>query len=169
MCIIVLKYKAIGLHCARIGKMGLLYNCRKTGVKQVPNLTEAVVSTETQDLFLAIDFLGVFFSVLKKKNRNVVSSKQLFDTVGKHCAEFPDLFLDIDIRDNCGVYFSQDIEEGITMLQILGAVSKANPRYEKIILKLDRDSVDDILEKCDEKILKRINEFTEIFLRENNN
>lgn len=132
------------------------------------SLTEAVSDTGNQELFLAIDFLGVFFSLLKKKNRNVVSSKQLFDTVGRHCVEFSDLFLDIDIRDNCGVYFSQDIEEGITMLQILGAVSKANPRYEKIILKLDRDSADDILEKCDVKILNRINEFTDIFLRENN-
>lgn len=130
-------------------------------------LSETIIRTEKQEVFLAIDFLGVFFSILKKKNKNVVSSKQLFDTVGKHCQEFMDLFLDIDIRDNCGVYFSQDIEEGITMLQILGAVSKANPRYEKIILKLDKDSANDLIAGCDGGILSRIYEFTDVFLEEN--
>lgn len=134
---------------------------------RMDNLSEAMLNTKGQDVFLAIDFLGVFFSLLKQKNKNVVSSKQLFDTVGRHCQEFIDLFLDIDVRDNCGVYFSQDIEEGIAMLQILGAVSKANPRYEKIILKLDRDSADDIIERCDLKKLERVSQFTDIFLKEN--
>lgn len=131
--------------------------------------SNAAVKSGNQELFLAIDFLGVFFSILKNRNKNVISSKQLFDTVGKHCEEFMDLFLDIDVRDNCGVYFSQDLEEGITMLQILGAVSKANPRYEKIILKLDKDSAKDMIDRCDSQILERINEFTDIFLEENYN
>lgn len=126
-------------------------------------------SREKPELFLAIDFLSVFFSILKKKNKNVISSKQLLDTVGKHCKEYMDLFLDIDVRNNCGVFFSQDIEEGITMLQILGAVSKANPRYEKIILKLDKDSAEEMINSCDAKILKRIESFTEIFMQENYN
>lgn len=130
-------------------------------------LSEVEGNTENQDLFLAIDFLGVFFSVLKKNNKNVVSSQQLFESIGKHSQEFMDLFLDIDIRDNCGVYFSQDIEEGITMLQILGAIGKANPRYEKIILKMDKDSAEDIISGCNPQILSRINEFTDIFLNEN--
>ena len=132
-------------------------------------LSKVEGNTENQDLFLAIDFLGVFFSVLKKKNKNVVSSQQLFESIGKHSQEFMDLFLDIDIRDNCGVYFSQDIEEGITMLQILGAVGKANPRYEKIILKMDKDSAEDIINGCNKEILNRIIEFTNIFLNENYN
>lgn len=132
-------------------------------------LSEVAGKMENQDLFLAIDFLGVFFSVLKKKNKNVVSSQQLFESIGKHSQEFIDLFLDIDIRDNCGVYFSQDIEEGITMLQILGAVGKANPRYEKIILKMDKDSAEDIISGCNPQILSRINDFTDIFLNENYN
>lgn len=132
-------------------------------------LSKVQGKTENQDLFLAIDFLGVFFSVLKKNNKNVVSSQQLFESIGKHSQEFMDLFLDIDIRDNCGVYFSQDIEEGITMLQILGAVGKANPRYEKIILKMDKDSAEDIISGCNPQTLSRINEFTDIFLNENYN
>lgn len=131
--------------------------------------SKAIDDTENQDLFLAIDFLGVFFSVLKKKNKNVVSSKQLFETIGRHSQEFIDLFFDIDIRDNCGVYFSQDIEEGITMLQIIGAVGKANPRYEKIILKMDKDSAEDIISECNPRVLSRIYEFTDIFLSENYN
>lgn len=133
----------------------------------MPGLTKTVSDTQEHDLFLAIDFLGVFFSVLKKKNKNVVSSQQLFESIGKHSQDFIDLFLDIDIRDNCGVYFSQDIEEGITMLQILGAVGKANPRYEKIILKMDKDSAEDIINGCDSQVLGRINEFVDIFLSEN--
>lgn len=131
------------------------------------NMSVDVTEKERPDLFLAFDFLGVFFSVLKERNKNVISSKQLFDTVGKHRDNFKDLFLDIDIRNNCGVYFSSDLEEGITMLQILGAVGKANPRYEKIILKLDKESANDIIENCDKKHLERINEFTDIFLKEN--
>lgn len=31
MCINVLEYIAIRVNCARIGKMGLFYNCRKMG------------------------------------------------------------------------------------------------------------------------------------------
>ncbi len=77
------------------------------------DLSEAMIGTKKQEVFLAIDFLGVFFSMLKQRNKNVVSSKILFDTIGKHCQEFMDLFLDIDVRNNCGVYFSQDIEEGM--------------------------------------------------------
>ena len=59
---------------------------------------------EKRPIFLAIDFLGVFFSILKTKNKNVVSSKQLFDTVGKYSNKYMGLFLDIDIRNNCGIY-----------------------------------------------------------------
>lgn len=97
----------------------------------------------------------------------MVSSKQLLDSVGRHCKEFMELFLDIDIRDNCGVYFSKDIEGGITTLQILGAISKANPRYEKIILKLDKSSANEIIKNCDPKKLKMVTKFTDVFLKEN--
>lgn len=124
---------------------------------------------EKRPIFLAIDFLGVFFSILKTKNKNVVSSKQLFDTVGKYSNKYMGLFLDIDIRNNCGIYFSSDIEEGITMLQIIGAVGKANPRYEKIILKLDKETAEDIISSCDKHILQEIESFTELFLKENYN
>ena len=127
------------------------------------------VAVKSNDTILAIDFLGVFFSILKKKNKNVVSSQKLLDVIGKHSREFLDVFLNIDVRDNCGVYFSQDIEEGITMLQIIGAVSKANPRYEKIILKLDKESADDIIKECDESVYGRICEFADIYLNESYN
>ena len=128
-----------------------------------------MVLTEKEDprLFLAIDFLGVFFSMLKLKKKNVISSKQLFETLGKYHNQFKDLFLDIDIRDNCGVFFSSDIEEGIVMLQILGAIGKANPRYEKIILKIDIDSARQMIGECDEYHKKEIENFTDIFLKEN--
>lgn len=127
------------------------------------------VAVKSSDTILAIDFLGVFFSILKKKNKNVVSSQRLLDVIGRHSRDFLDIFLNIDVRDNCGVYFSQDIEEGITMLQIIGAVSKANPRYEKIILKLDKDSADDIISDCEQSVYKRICEFTDIYLSESYN
>lgn len=131
------------------------------------NISEEKEKLDNQEMFLAIDFLGVFFSMLKKANKNVVSSKQLFDTVGKYCNNFMDLFMDIDVRDNCGTYYSKDLEEGITMLQILGAVSKANPRYEKIILKIDKDSADEMINDCNNEKRIRIEEFVNIFLKEN--
>lgn len=131
------------------------------------NISGEKEKLDNQEMFLAIDFLGVFFSMLKKANKNVVSSKQLFDTVGKYCNNFMDLFMDIDVRDNCGAYYSKDLEEGITMLQILGAVSKANPRYEKIILKIDKDSADEMINDCNNEKRIRIEEFVNIFLKEN--
>ena len=55
------------------------------------------------------------------------------------------------------------------MLQIIGAVGKANPRYEKIILKLDKETAEDIISSCDKHILQEIESFTELFLKENYN
>lgn len=52
------------------------------------------------------------------------------------------------------------------MLQILGAISKSNPRYERIILKMHKESANEIIEKCPEGYLEDIEAFSEVFLRE---
>lgn len=119
---------------------------------------------QSNAIFPAIDFLSTFFSILKKKNKNVVASNQLFDSIGHNRDKFWDLFLDIDIRNNCGVYCSQDIEEGITMLQILGAVGKTNPRYEKIILKMSKETADEMIRDCPPDKYTKIEQFADIFL-----
>ncbi len=130
------------------------------------DLLENKVTTKNYEIFLAIDFLRIFISILRK-NKIMFYSKQLLNTTGRNYQEFKDLFLDIDIRENYGVFFSQDIEEAITMLQILGEVIKVNLRYDKIIIKLSEVSADDIIKNCDSQILKRMNKFTDIFLSEN--
>ncbi len=130
------------------------------------DLLENKVTTKNYEIFLAIDFLRIFISILRK-NKIMFYSKQLLNTIGRNYQEFKDLFLDIDIRENYGVFFSQDIEEAITMLQILGEVIKVNLRYDKIIIKLSEVSADDIIKNCDSQILKRMNKFTDIFLSEN--
>jgi len=115
-------------------------------------------------VFSAIDFLGAFFSELKIRNINVISSSDLLDTIGKFRDEFANLFLDINIRDNCGTICSPDIEEGISMLQILGAIGKTNPRYERIILKLNKDTANDIVKDCDKEFIEDVMKFTDKFI-----
>lgn len=117
-------------------------------------------------VFSALDFLSTLFAILKTKNVNVVSSDKLMKIIGQQRDEFLGLFIDMDINDNCGTVYSHDIEEGISMLQILGAISKSNPRYERIILKMHKESANEIIEKCPEGYLEDIEAFSEVFLSE---
>ena len=114
--------------------------------------------------FTALDFLSVLFSILKTRNVNVVSSEKLMSVIGKHRDDFLGLFIDIDINNNCGTVYSHDLEEGISMLQILGAVSKSNPRYERIILKMHKESANEIISNCQPEYLLEMQEFADIFL-----
>ena len=118
------------------------------------------------EIFTAQEFLSTFFSALKLKNVNVVSSDDLFTLIGKYRDEYLDLFIDIDITNNSGTICSDDLEDGISMLQIIGAVGKANPRYEKIILKMHKDSANEMLETCNPKQRNSIERFVEAFLSE---
>lgn len=124
------------------------------------------METKSMEIFSAQDFLSTLFSILKIKNVNVVSSDKLLSVVGKYRDEFLGLFIDMDINNNCGTIYSHDIEEGISMLQILGAVSKSNPKYERIILKLHKESANEIIAKCPPKFLNEIQDFSEVFLNE---
>lgn len=117
-------------------------------------------------VFSALDFLSTLFAILKTRNVNVVSSDKLMKIIGKKRDEFLGLFIDMDINDNCGTVYSHDIEEGISMLQILGAVSKSNPRYERIILKMHKESANEIIENCSEQYLSEIEAFADAFLSE---
>lgn len=114
--------------------------------------------------FTALDFLSVLFSILKTRNINVISSEKLMSVIGEHRDEFLGLFINIDINSNCGTVYSHDLEEGISMLQILGAVSKSNPKYERIILKMHKESANEIISKCQHEYFEEINEFADIFL-----
>lgn len=114
--------------------------------------------------FTALDFLSVLFSLLKTRNVNVVSSEKLMSVIGKYRNDFLGLFIDIDINNNCGTVYSRDLEEGISMLQILGAVSKSNPKYERIILKMNKESANEIIENCQSEYLEEMKEFTDIFM-----
>lgn len=117
-------------------------------------------------VFSALDFLSTLFAILKTRNVNVVSSDKLMRIIGRERETFLGLFIDMDINDNCGTVYSHDIEEGISMLQILGAVSKSNPRYERIILKMHKETANEIIEKCPELYLTEINAFADVFLNE---
>ena len=114
--------------------------------------------------FTALDFLSVLFSILKTRNVNVVSSEKLMSVIGDNREAFLGLFIDIDINKNCGTVYSHDLEEGISMLQILGAVSKSNPKYERIILKMHKESANEIISQCDPEYLADMQEFADIFL-----
>lgn len=128
----------------------------------------SIVENNSVKIFSAIDFLSTFFSILKTRNINVVSSSKLFSVVGKYRDQFIGLFIDIDIIDNCGTVCSHDLEEGISMLQILGAISKANPRYERIILKMHKESANEMIQDCPEEYRTEIEAFTEVFINEIN-
>lgn len=117
-------------------------------------------------IFSGLDFLSTFFSLLKTKNVNVVSSDKLFTIIGKYRDEFLGLFVDIDIMNNCGTVCSHELEEGISMLQILGAVSKSNPRYERIILKMHKETANEMINKCPTEYCDEIKRFVEVFLNE---
>lgn len=127
---------------------------------------------ESQDMnieiFSALDFLSTFFSILKTKNVNVISSDKLFDVIGRYREDYLGLFIDIDIINNCGTICSHELEEGISMLQILGAVSKSNPKYERIILKMHKESATEMIKECPSEYLKDIEAFAELFLNELN-
>ena len=116
--------------------------------------------------FSALDFLSVLFSLLKRQNINVVSSEKLLSTIGKYRDEFLGLFIDIDVNYNSGTVYSHDLEEGISMLQILGAIGKSNPKYERIILKMHKESANEIIENCDEQYLEEVVKFAQRFLKE---
>ena len=122
--------------------------------------------TKNVEVISALDFLSTLFSILKTKNVNVVSSEKLLTTIGKYRNNFLGLFIDMDINNNCGTVYSNDLEEGISMLQILGAISKSNPKYERIILKMNKDSANEIIAKCPQKYLIEIQDFSDIFLNE---
>jgi len=117
-------------------------------------------------VFTALDFLSAFFSILKKENVNIISATEMFKAIGKYRNEFLPLFIDIDIINNEETVCSQDLEEGISMLQILGVVGKANPKYERIILKMNKNTADDVISKCDDYYLNKIKEFATKFLNE---
>lgn len=118
------------------------------------------------EVFSALEFLSTLFSILKTKNVNVISSEKLMSSIGKHRDDFLGLFIDMDVNNNCGTVYSHDLEEGISMLQILGAISKSNPKYERIILKMHKDSANEIIKKCPQKYLDEIQDFSEVFLSE---
>ncbi len=117
----------------------------------------------------ALDFLSVLFSILKRQNINVISSEKLMSVIGKYRDEFINLFINIDINNNCGTVYSHDLEEGISMLQILGAISKSNPKYERIILKMHKESAEEIIAKCQKEYTEEIQKFAKKFLDEKSN
>lgn len=128
----------------------------------------ATVDYDNPRVFSALEFLGVFFSSLKKQNVNVVSAPEFYKTIGKNREKYKSLFVDIDIVDNGGIICSNDLEEGISMLQILGIVGKANPKYERIILKMHKDAADEFINDCPKSQANAIVDFTNDFLRETN-
>jgi len=121
----------------------------------------------TPRVFTALDFLSTFFSILKNRDVNVVSATKVFETIGRHRDKYLALFIDIDITHTGETVCSQDLEESISMLQIIGAVGKANPRYERIILKMNKAAAKEIIECCPNSYLKMIECFTDEFLEEN--
>jgi hypothetical protein len=119
-------------------------------------------------IFSGLDFLSVFFSMLKTKNVNVVSSDKLLRIIGRHRDDFLGLFIDMDIIDNCGTVYSYELEEGISMLQILGAIGKSNPKYERIILKMHKATAYEMIQNCPDDYREEIERFVNVFLLEMN-
>ena len=126
----------------------------------------SLARAETVSVFTALDFLSTFFSILKKKNVNVVSAAKLFEVIGKLRNSYLPLFIDIDVINNGGSVYSQDLEEGLSMLQIIGAVGKANPRFERIILKMHKEEADVFIRNCPEEYRNYIEDFADEFLCE---
>lgn len=118
------------------------------------------------NVFTAQDFLSAFFSALKLRNINVVSSDELYSFIDGNQEQYQELFIDIDIVNNSGTIYSDDLEEGLSMLQVIGAIGKANPKYERIILKMHKKSASEILETIDEGHRVYIDSLAEAFLAE---
>jgi hypothetical protein len=117
-------------------------------------------------IFSGLDFLSVFFSMLKTKNVNVVSSDKLLKIIGRHRDDFLELFIDMDIINNCGTVYSYELEEGISMLQILGAIGKSNPKFERIILKMHKETAYEMIQNCPVYYRNKIEDFVTVFLSE---
>ena len=127
---------------------------------------KSIEKNETVFVFTALDFLSTFFSVLKKKNVNVVSAARLFEAIGKHRDSYLPIFIDIDVISNGGVIYSHDLEEGLSMLQIIGAIGKANPRFERIILKMHKEDAEVFIENCPEPYRNYVVNFANEYLKE---
>ncbi|MDR2600610.1 MAG: hypothetical protein LBC73_10105 [Oscillospiraceae bacterium] len=124
------------------------------------------VKNEAVFVFTALDFLSTFFSVLKKENVNIVSAAKLFESIGRHRESYLPIFIDIDVINNGGTIYSHDLEEGLSMLQIIGAVGKANPKFERIILKMHKEEADVFIDDCPEPYRNYVINFANEYLKE---
>lgn len=118
----------------------------------------------TISVLTGFDFLSTLFSILRSNKKTVISINSLFEFINSKRNEYEDLFLDIDINNNGDFVHSNDLEEGLSMLQIIGAIGKVNPRYEKVMIKLHYDSAQEIIKQCSEDYKPSIEKFAEEFI-----
>lgn len=119
-------------------------------------------------LISAYNFVKYLCAILAKQGKVIVDlstiTYNIFQFKEKLSEENLFLFDDIEFRtgvDNSVA--SADISEGLNSLQTFGIIGKLNPTYEKIVIYLTPEEANTILESCDERVVKALNELAQVF------